>query len=206
VDISQYRMLGEKPGIPTVVLATRMLRDKGVVEFVEAARDLKRQGVEARFVLAGDVDSENPAGISAAELTAWHKTGVVEWCGYCTDMLGLFSDAHIICLPSYREGAPKILMEAAACGKPAVTTNVSGCREIVHDGENGYVVPPRDSQALAAALRRLIRDPELRSLMGRKARALAEREFSVAKVIADNLNVYERFLNAQCESHSFDRM
>ncbi len=196
VDVRKYRMLAESPGIPTVILASRMLRDKGVVEFVEAAKSLRQEGVRAHFVLVGDPDPENPAGIPAAQLKEWHESGVVEWRGYCQDMVGLFSEAHIVCLPSYREGAPQVLIEAASCGKPVVTTDVSGCREVVRHGDTGLLVPPRDSRALADALRTLIRDPELRISMGRKARAFAESEFSLEKVINENFKLYERLLGS----------
>lgn len=196
VDVSKYRMLAENPGIPTVILASRMLRDKGVVEFVEAAKSLKHEGVRAQFVLVGDPDPENPAGIPASQLKEWHESGVVEWRGYCQDMLGLFSEAHIVCLPSYREGAPQVLIEAASCGKPIVTTDVSGCREVVRHGDTGLLVRPRDSRALADALRTLIRDPELRTSMGKKGRAFAESELSLEKVINENFKLYEKLLGS----------
>jgi len=196
VDVSKYRMLAENPGIPTVILASRMLRDKGVVEFVEAAKSLKHEGVRAQFVLVGDPDPENPAGIPTSQLKEWHESGVAEWRGYCQDMLGLFSEAHIVCLPSYREGAPQVLIEAASCGKPIVTTDVSGCREVVRHGDTGLLVRPRDSRALADALRTLIRDPQLRVSMGRKGRAFAESELSLEKVINENFKLYEKLLGS----------
>ena len=108
----------------------------------------------------------------------------------------LFSEAHIVCLPSYREGAPKVLIEAAACGKPIVTTDVSGCREVVRHNHNGLLVPPRDSRALADALRKLINDPGLRISMGQKGRTLAESDFSLERVINENLKLYEKVLGA----------
>jgi glycosyltransferase involved in cell wall biosynthesis len=194
VDVTKYRMLAENPGLPTVILPSRMLRDKGVVEFVEAAKRLRQEGLRAKFVLVGNPDPENPAGIPASQLREWHESGVVEWRGYCHDMLGLFSEAHIVCLPSYREGAPQVLIEAASCGRPVVTTDVSGCREVVRHNNTGLLVPPRNSRALADALRILIMDPQLRTSMGRKARALAESEFSLEKVINANFELYRKLL------------
>jgi glycosyltransferase involved in cell wall biosynthesis len=194
VDTREYAMLSETSGIPIVLLVGRMLRDKGVVEFVEAARTLKLDGVQARFVLVGDPDPENPAGIRMEQLKAWHESGVVEWRSYCRDMLTLFSEAHIVCLPSYREGAPRVLIEAASCGKPVVTTDVSGCREVVRHKHNGLLVPPKDSRALADALRTLIKDSQLRTTMGKNGRAFAERELSLEKVISDNLRLYAKLL------------
>ena len=196
VNTGEYTMLSEKAGIPTVLLVARMLRDKGVFEFVEAASILKHEGVQARFLLVGDPDPENPAGIPGPQLKEWHESGVIEWRGYCHDMFTLFSEAHIVCLPSYREGAPKVLIEAAACGKPIVTTDVSGCREVVRHNQNGLLVPPRDSHALADALRTLINDPRLRISMGQKGRALAESEFSLERVINENFKLYEKLLGA----------
>jgi glycosyltransferase involved in cell wall biosynthesis len=173
-----------------------MLRDKGVFEFVEAARQLAIKGIRARFLLVGDPDPENPTGISESQLMAWHQSGLIEWQGYCHNMLNLLAGAHIVCLPSYREGLPVVLLEAAACGKPIVTTDVPGCREVVRDQHNGFLVPPRDSRALAAALDTLIRDPELRASMGRRGRTIVEREFSLEKIITDSLRLYESTLGS----------
>jgi glycosyltransferase involved in cell wall biosynthesis len=202
VDTREYAMLSETSGIPIVLLVARMLRDKGVVEFVEAARTLKLDGVQARFVLVGDPDPENPAGIRRSQLKAWHDSGVVEWRSYCRDMLTLFAEAHIVCLPSYREGAPRVLIEAASCGKPIVTTDVSGCREVVRHNHTGLLVPPRDSRALADALRTLIKDPQLRAIMGKNGRAFAERELSLEKVISDNLRLYKKVLGCGYENNT----
>jgi len=135
-------------------------------------------------------------------LQQWHESGVVEWRGYCHDMPGLFAEAHVICLPSYREGAPRVLIEAASCGKPIVAADVSGCREVVRHGETGLLVPARDSGALAEALRALIQNRELRISMGREGRAFAERELSLDKVIGENFKLYEKHLGNGYEHHS----
>ncbi len=202
VDLGKYQTADERAGTPTVALVARMLRDKGVVEFVEAARRLKQEGVAARFVLAGEPDPENPAGIPPAQLQQWHESGVIEWRGYCHDMPALFAESHIICLPSYREGAPRVLIEAASCGKPIVATDVSGCRELVRHGETGLLVPARDSDALAGALRVLIQNRELRIAMGRNGRAFAERELSLDQVIRENFKLYEKHLSNGHEHYS----
>jgi glycosyltransferase involved in cell wall biosynthesis len=195
VDVNNYVVLPEKKMDAVVILPSRMLRDKGVFEFVEAARELKHQRVQARFLLVGDTDTENPSGIPASQLMDWHDKGIVEWRGYCQNMLSLFAEAHIVCLPSYGEGIPKVLIEGAACGRPIVATDVPGCREVVRHEENGLLVPPGNSKALAAALLRLIRDAELRKSMGGKGRALVEKEFSLEKVINDYCKLYEKLLN-----------
>ncbi|MGR8932754.1 MAG: glycosyltransferase family 4 protein, partial [Gammaproteobacteria bacterium] len=123
--------------VPLVVLAARMLWDKGVGEFAQAAELLRNAGVNARFVLVGDIDPGNPKSISTAQLQQWHTQGAVEWWGERRDIAAIFASANIVCLPSYREGLPKVLIEAASCGRAIVTTDVSGCREVVRQGDNG---------------------------------------------------------------------
>ncbi len=190
VDIGSFMPTPEPGGTPVVMLPSRMLRDKGVMEFVEAARLLRARGVAARFILVGDSDSENSAAIPDAQLEAWHEDGVIEWWGRCEDMPEVLARAHIVCLPSYREGLPKVLLEAAACGRALVATDVPGCREIVIDGDNGLLAPPRDVAALASAIRRLLDAPELRAKMGKRGRALVETDFSVDQVVRQTLAVY----------------
>jgi glycosyltransferase involved in cell wall biosynthesis len=172
-----------------------MLRDKGIFEFVEAATELKSQGVQARFILVGDVDPENLATLPLAQLQGWHESGVIEWWGYCRDMLSVFSRTHIVCLPSYREGVPKVLIEAASCGRPIIATNVPGCQEIVRHGENGFLVPVKNSKALADALSRLLSNKVLRQAMGRKGRALVEQEFSLERVIEATFKMYRSLID-----------
>jgi len=190
VDIHYLRTLPEPEGAPLIVFAARMLRDKGVCEYVAAAKLLRRQGLQARFVLVGDRDSESPTAISAEQLADWQRNTVVEWWGHRDDIREVFAQAHIVCLPSYREGLPKVLLEAASCGRPIVATDVPGCREVVRDGENGLLVPPRNVTALAQALRQLVEKPELRRQMGARGREIVMTEFSVEKVVHETLEVY----------------
>ncbi|MDP2830250.1 MAG: glycosyltransferase family 4 protein [Sulfuricellaceae bacterium] len=190
VDTAWFTPAPEPPGIPLVVLPARMLRDKGVVEFVAAARRLREQGVSARFALVGAPDPANPASVSAAELHAWAAAGAVECWGQREDMREVYAACHVVCLPSYREGLPKALLEAAACGRPIVATDAPGCREIVRDGDNGLLVPVRDAAALAIALRRLLEDGELRRCMGARGRELAVAAFSVEQVVSETLALY----------------
>jgi glycosyltransferase involved in cell wall biosynthesis len=194
VDVEMFRPSPEPRGLPTVLMASRMLWDKGVGEFVEAAIRLRSRGVAARFVLAGDSDPDNPSSVPRERLAAWHGAGTVEWWGHRADMPSVLSLAHVVCLPSYREGLPKVLLEAAAAGRPIVTTDVPGCREVVRHGENGYLVPPRDPGALAAAIRRLVERPDERSRMGAASRSLAESEFRVEKVVESTLSLYGELL------------
>jgi glycosyltransferase involved in cell wall biosynthesis len=190
VDIRRFSPRPEPPGIPLVILPARMLWDKGVGEFVSAARTLQAEGLQARFALVGDGDDENPASVHASQLRAWENEGVIEWWGWKEDMQAVYAQAAIVCLPSYREGLPKTLIEAAACGRPIVTSDVPGCREVVRHGENGLLVPARDAGALAKALMGLLQSRAARSVMGRCGRMIAENEFSMDLVISQTLAFY----------------
>jgi glycosyltransferase involved in cell wall biosynthesis len=194
VDTSEFSPFPEPPEPICVVLASRILWDKGVSEFVKAARQLKKEGVKASFILVGKPDLDNPASVPEETLHAWQKEEVVEWWGHRDDMVAVFQSAHIVCFPSYREGLPKVLLEAAACGRPIVTTDVPGCREVVREGVNGLLVPARNAQALSEALRCLIKNPELRAQMGRQSREIMLKDFSSEKVITQTLSVYKELI------------
>jgi glycosyltransferase involved in cell wall biosynthesis len=194
VDLQVFQPVPEPDGPVTFALIGRMLRDKGVADFVTAARMLQREDVSARFVLVGEPDAANPTSIPQATLERWVAEGVVEWWGHSHDVAAAMRRVHVIVLPSYREGLPKVLLEAAASGRPAVTNDVPGCREAVRDRVTGIIVPARDTAALAAAMRTLFEQAELRRRMGSAARALAEREFGVDKVVADTVRVYRSLL------------
>jgi glycosyltransferase involved in cell wall biosynthesis len=195
VDLSRYASTPLPAGVPVVLLAARMLADKGVREFVQAGRWLKNEGVAARMCLAGTVDPDNPASLTSAELAQWSDEGVVELWGQRADMPEVLRQAHIVVLPSYREGLPKVLLEAAACGRPVVTTNVPGCRDAVEPGSTGVLVPARDAAALAATLKSLIDDRARCEMMGAAGRALAERAFDVRQVVAEHMQIYEELMD-----------
>lgn len=194
VDTVRFAPSPEPEGVPLVVLPARMLWDKGVGEFVEAARILAAEGVRARFALIGEQDDENPAAVPAARLAEWKASGPVEWWGLRNDMPEIYAQTHIVCLPSYREGLPKALMEAAACGRPAVGTDVPGVREVVRNKETGLLVPARDAQALAAALRQLLLDKPLRGRLGEGGRRLAVAEFAQERISAQTIALYGRLM------------
>lgn len=192
VNMQQFHPMQEIIGtLPLVLLASRMRWDKGVGEFVEAARQLRETGIQARFVLVGGADPTHPGAVSEAQLQDWHNEGIIEWWGAKHDMPIVFAQAHIVCLPSYREGLPKVLVEAAACGKPIVATDVSGCREIVTNEENGLLVPTRNIEDLAIALNRLLANPDLRNKMGFEGRKKVISEFSIGHVVDKTLNMYD---------------
>ncbi len=194
VDLDEFKPSPEAPGVPLVLMSSRLLWDKGAGEFVAAAIALRQAGVKARFALAGDVDADNPAAVPSEEIERWRREGDVEIWGRRDDMPAVYAQAHVVCLPSYREGFPKALIEAAACGRAMVAADVPGCREVVRSGDNGLLVPPRDAVALAEALRRLIEDPLLRARMARRSREIAVAEFSQADVVERTLEVYSLLL------------
>ena len=192
VDLASYIEVPEASGTPIVCLAARLLRDKGVLEFVEAVRILRQRGVNAQFQLVGDLDLGNPASITVDELEAWRQEGFIELTGFRKDVANLFRDAHIVTLPSYREGLPRVLVEAAACGRAVVTTDVPGCRDAIEPGITGLLVPVRDSLALADAIEVLLNDSGMRQKMGHAGRMLAESEFSIDKIVKQHLDIYSK--------------
>jgi glycosyltransferase involved in cell wall biosynthesis len=193
VDLSQFSVSPEPAGQTIrIVLPARMLADKGVVEFAGAALELKKAGLPVECLLAGGVDRANPAALTEADMLALEAQYGVRWLGHVVDMAKLLADCHIVCLPSYREGLPKALIEACAVGRPIVTTDVPGCRAVVRNGINGILVPARQTQPLFQALSTLVLDRSLRLSMGARAREIAEREFGIESVVARTLNLYRQ--------------
>ncbi len=192
IDLDEFSVSPEpEMDKPLVVLPSRLLIDKGVREFVEAARALKSEGVSARFALVGEPDPGNPATLASDEIQNWVREGVIEAWGWRDDIANVIREASIVCLPSYREGAPRSLMEAAAMGRAVITTDVPGCRHVVLPEETGLVVPVRDSKALAGALKRLLLDRALRDQMGLRGRAHAEKNFSTRLASTRMLAIYD---------------
>ncbi|MEE3047084.1 MAG: glycosyltransferase [Pseudomonadota bacterium] len=190
VDISAYAPADKAPGNPkTAIFVARMLWSKGLAELIEAARMLKSRGRDYRILLVGDVDPANPDSANEADLVSWQKDGLVEWLGKRSDVASLLRDADLAVLPSWREGLPKALLEAAACGLAMVATDVPGCREIVRDQENGILVPLRDANALANAIETLMEDDAKRAEFGKAARKLVENELCDGVIIAKTLAV-----------------
>lgn len=195
VNLERYVSKPLPTGVPIVMLAARMIWDKGVGEFVTAACLLREHGVEARFVLVGEPDPENPSSVALEQLKNWTELEVVEWWGYREDMEEVLSLASIVCLPSYYgEGLPKVLIEAAACGRAIITTDMPGCRDAIEPNVSGLLVPARDAGALLHAIHSLIEDPIRLSKMGTLGRMLAEREFGVETVVAAHLRIYEELI------------
>ncbi|HEY1952406.1 MAG TPA: glycosyltransferase family 4 protein [Gemmatimonadaceae bacterium] len=189
VNLSSFPAMPEPPGVPVVMFPSRMLWDKGLAEFVEAARRVHAVGVPARFVLVGDVDY-NRTSVDVAQLRAWESEHIVEWWGHRSDMPAALAQSTIVCLPSYREGLPKALLEGASTGRALVTTDVPGCREVVRNGDNGLLVPVGDADALARAIIRLLQVPTERHQMAARSRQRAQDEFSIDRVVKETLQVY----------------
>ena len=195
VDCARFTMPAAERAADTpfrVILAARMLWDKGIAEFVEAARALKAQCGQIQFVLVGAPDPGNPAAVPGNVLQTWHAEGIVEWLGHIDDMPALLASADVVVLPSYyREGLPKTLIEAAACARPLITTNMPGCQDVVTDEVDGLLIPPRDGAALARAICRLKEDRRLAKRLGEAARQKALEQFDERIVIERTLSVYE---------------
>jgi glycosyltransferase involved in cell wall biosynthesis/O-antigen ligase len=188
VDISAFSPVVKEPSEPkTAIFVARMLWSKGLAELIEAARILKSRDRNYRIVLVGDADPANPDSANEGDLRKWQSEGLVEWLGKRSDIAALMRQADLAVLPSWREGLPKALLEAAACGLAMVATDVPGCREIVHHGENGLLVPLRDSSALADAIEALMEDDAKRMTYGKAARELVERELCDSVIIAQTL-------------------
>ncbi|CAM4035453.1 Glycosyltransferase family 1 protein [Bordetella tumbae] len=195
VNLADYAAVAEPPPPVVALMVARLLRDKGLQEFVEAARILRREGINVRMRLAGGIDPGNPASVTQADVDGWQQEGIVEALGERSDIAALYAASHIAVLPSYREGLPKSLIEAAACGRAVVTTDVPGCRDAIEPDTTGLLVPSHDAPALAAAIGRLASDDALRQQMGQAGRVLAEREFDIDDVCRQHLDIYQTLLD-----------
>jgi glycosyltransferase involved in cell wall biosynthesis len=194
VDVARYSPSKNNNKIPLVILPSRMLWVKGVGEFVDAARSLRRESVNCRCILVGDNDNDTPASISNKQLSDWQSEGVVEWWGHSDNMEDTLAKADIICLPSYREGLPKSLLEAAASGLPIITTDVPGCREVVEHKVNGFLVPSKDYKSLARALKILIEGTKIRLKMGKMGREKILNKFSSDIIDQQKIDLYQNLM------------
>ena len=191
IKLDKFTKFKEHPGTPVVCFASRLLIDKGVNEFILAAKILKERSVIARFLLVGDLDMNNPKSLNRYDLMKIKSENIVEVFGYQDDIPSLFEKSHIICLPSYREGFPKVLIEAAAASRAIVTTDVPGCRDSIIPNKTGILVPVKNSKSLANAIQDLLENSKKRVLMGREGRKLAEREYSIENIVDSHLEIYK---------------
>ncbi|MEJ2625788.1 MAG: glycosyltransferase family 4 protein [Pseudolabrys sp.] len=194
VDTDVLKPTPEPPAPVTVGFVGRLLKDKGIVTLVRAHDLLRKRGAPVRILVAGTPDPSNPASISQETLAAWRHHDGIEMLGHVSDIAGFWAKAHIAVLPSRREGLPKSLLEAAACGRPIVATDVPGCREVARQGANALLVPVNDDAALANAIAALAEDAGLRAQLGAAGRTLAESEFSSARIGAAIVALYRKLL------------
>ncbi len=199
VDEDVFRPRAENQDrLPVVLFAGRLLRQKGIGDFVEVARRLRGN---ARFRVAGYEESTSPLNVSAAQLQSWEAEGLIEWLGARDDMPSVYAESNIVCLPStYGEGVPKVLIEAASCARACVTTDTPGCREIVHDGVNGLHAPANDIAALTNAVKHLIDNPAERKKMGAAGRQIVLEGFTLRHVINETLSLYNALIKGKYNS------
>jgi len=194
VDVQALQPMPEPQGPPTVAYVGRLLADKGIHALIRALRLLRTRGSNVELLLAGTPDPANPASVSNQEAASWGQEPGITWLGHVDDISALWAGAHIAVLPSRREGLPKSLLEAAACGRPMIATDVPGCREVVHPGKTGVLVPVDDERALADAIEALAASQELRARYGAAARQLAVERFSAHAIGAQTVDLYRRLM------------
>jgi glycosyltransferase involved in cell wall biosynthesis len=205
VDIHRFVPTSPPEGPVTIAMVSRMLWDKGVGDLVDASRQLRERGMDIRVHLVGAPDPENPRSIPEDTLRSWSSEGLIEWQGHVEDVCRVWSQASMAVLPtSYGEGIPKTLLEAAACARPIIATDMPGCREIVRDGENGLLVPVKNADALAEAIATLAADPDMRRRMGEVGRELVVEQFSEGQVVEQTLAVYDALLKGKSEGGSLE--
>jgi len=190
VKIKQNYKPRESKEIPTIALVARMLKDKGINEFVEAARIVNREKIFGNFLLVGDIDPGNPSSLKRQTLAKWNEDKVIKWVGWIENVGEILKKTDILCLPSYREGLPKALIEGAAYGLPIVTTNTIGCKDVVEDGVNGFLVPIKNVEQLSKRIFELIQNKDLRNKMGMESFKIASNKFSSKIINTQTLNVY----------------
>lgn len=195
VDLESHTPQPFTDDMPMVLFAARLLVEKGVLDFVEAARLLHKGGVRARFCIAGTTDPGNPNSLTESDVVRLREEGAVEMVGHVSDIPALMATARVVVLPSfYGEGLPKVLIEAAACGRPVVTTDHPGCRDAIDPGVTGLLVPVRNPLLLSRAIGDLVQDKARCEQMGRAAREFALRHFDVRQVVATHLAIYQQLL------------
>lgn len=191
VDLLRFQYVPEKlDRIPTVTLAARLIFDKGISEYIDAIKILNKRGVAAKYRVVGDLDLGNVTSATEQDVKNWADIGNIEILGHQDDIPTILEETNIVVLPSYREGLPKVLMEAAACGRAVITTDVPGCRDAIKVNETGLLIPAKNAKALANAIEKLIQDTELRVKMGIAGRQLAETEFAIEKIVQEHIEIY----------------
>jgi glycosyltransferase involved in cell wall biosynthesis len=195
VDLSAYQYSAEPKEKIVITFVARLLTGKGIREFINASRIIHSNGKEVNFWVVGDLDEGNPESITKAEVASWKDLSNVKFFGFQSNVAELYSKSNIACLPSYREGLPKSLVEAAACGRAVITTDVPGCRDAIESNKTGLLVPVNNAVALADAIEYLLENPDVRERMGVAGRALAEKEFAIEKIVAEHMEIFQKLLD-----------
>ena len=196
VSLKKFTQFKELKRTPTICFVGRILRDKGINEFVSAANIIKKRNIKAKFLVVGELDKKNPTGLSNEDLNDIKKNSNIKILGFKKNIAKIYAKSHIVCLPSYREGFPKTLIEAAAASRAIITTNVPGCKDAVIKNKTGIVVPVKNPIKLADAIEWLIENPDIRISMGKRGRQLAQREFRIEKIVKAHMNIYKKLLKA----------
>lgn len=195
VDLKEYKPASfENHSATRFLFPARMLKDKGLLEFIAAAKKVEKQTSTVEFILAGDIDQTNPTGISEEALKSLIANTSISWIGYQKNMISVYASSDVIVLPSYREGFPKVLIEAAAIGRPIITTDVPGCKDAVQDGVNGFLVPVKDTDKLAEAMLRFVNNNKLKHEMGNASVDLAQKSYDSTKINEQFFNVFQSLL------------
>lgn len=191
VDLKKYHFTELPEGTPIILMASRLLISKGVREFIEAANIIKKNGIKVKFYLVGKIDLLNPLGIDLNSIKDWNSNQCIEYLGYRDDIHRIMQKCHLVVLPSYYpEGLPKVLCEAAACGRAIITTDEPGCREAIEENITGLLVPSRNSSKLAEAICKIINDKKKLAEMSVSARSRAEKFFSIESIVEKHIKIY----------------
>ena len=193
INLNKYKVSKEPKGKIIFLFASRILKDKGIMELIEASKKLRKITKNFELYIAGNIDSQNPSSVSLEEIKSWEAFDYLNYLGHINDMNELYKKVHVAVLPSYREGLPKGLLEAAACGKPIITTDVTGCREVVTNGENGILVNLKDSDDLFLAMKKMVQNRKIRLSMGKKGRNFIKKNFSIDNTVANLIDLYKNF-------------
>ena len=196
VDLQEFLATKEPESEnPIILFASRLLREKGILDFIQAARILKKRNEKARFLVAGEIYPDNPNSLSEHEMQEFHAQNIIEYLGVCNDISGLIKKSAIVVLPSYYgEGVPKILLEAAASSRAVITCDMPGCREAVLDQKSGILIPPKSPEHLSNAIQKLLQNKDIRFEMGKRGRAYMKEYFDVRDVTRKTLDIYEKLL------------
>ncbi len=195
VNLNKFKFSNIPKGSPIILMASRIIKDKGVFEYIEAIRILKKKNFNGKFFLIGDIDNDNPSAISNSLIRLWKKKKMIIYLKHQQNIIKYIKKSSIVVLPSYREGFPKILMEAAACGRPVITTNVPGCKDAIVNRVTGYLIPVKKSKPLADLIFNLSKKRNTLKKMGIDARIHAEKNFDVNNVVSKHLSIYKKILN-----------